>query len=86
MGGAERVLKEGDMRISDARGIISSIIYGPDDRTAIGPETTDLLFTVYAPAGIGTERVGSHLEDIRRYVTVVAPQAVTEALETCVAG
>jgi DNA/RNA-binding domain of Phe-tRNA-synthetase-like protein len=81
MGGEERVLKEGDMRIADAKGIISSIIYGPDDRTRIGPDTKDILFTVYAPAGIGTERVRSHLEDIRRFVRLVAPEAVTEELD-----
>jgi DNA/RNA-binding domain of Phe-tRNA-synthetase-like protein len=85
MGGEERVPKQGDMMISDAKGILSSIVYGPDNRTAIGPDTKDLLFTVYAPAGIGTERVRSHLEDIRRFVAVVAPKAITETLETCLA-
>jgi DNA/RNA-binding domain of Phe-tRNA-synthetase-like protein len=83
MGGAERIPKEGDMRISDANGIISSIIYGPDNRTAIGPGTTDLLFTVYAPSGVGRERVQLHLEDIKRFVTIVAPGAVAEPLEIC---
>jgi DNA/RNA-binding domain of Phe-tRNA-synthetase-like protein len=83
MGGEERVARQGDMLIADALGIISSIIYGPDDRTRIGPDTRDLLFTVYAPAGIGTARVRSHLEDIQRFVQVAAPEAVTEELETC---
>jgi len=83
MGGAERATRQGDMLIADAKGIISSIVYGPDDRTRIGPDTKDLLFTVYAPAGIGIERVRSHLEDIRHFVEVVAPEAVTEELETC---
>jgi DNA/RNA-binding domain of Phe-tRNA-synthetase-like protein len=83
MGGQERVPKQGDMMIADARGIISSIIYGPDNRTAIGLDTKDLLFTVYAPAGIGTERVRSHLEDIQRFVQVVAPEAAAETLATC---
>jgi DNA/RNA-binding domain of Phe-tRNA-synthetase-like protein len=85
MGGEERVPKEGDMRISDGRGIISSIIYGPDARTAIRADTKDLLFTTYAPAGIGAERVRAHLQDIQRFVAVVAPQAVTETLETITA-
>ena len=83
MGGAERVPKQGDMLIADARGIISSIIYGPDNRTGIGPDTKDLLFTVYAPSGIGTERVRSHLEDIQHFVQLVAPEAVVEELTTC---
>ena len=75
--------EKGDMRIADAKGIISSIICGPDSRTAIGPDTKDILFTVYASAGIGTEPVRSHLEDIQRFVRIVAPGAVTEELDTC---
>ena len=83
MGGGECALKQGDMMIADATGIISSIICGPDKRTAMGPDTRDILFTVYAPAGIGIERVRAHLEDIRGFVQLVAPEAVTEELETC---
>ena len=86
MSGEERAPKDGDMMIRDSKGIISSIIYGPDRRTAISSDTKDPLFTVYAPAGIGIDRVRSHLEDIRSFVQVVAPGAVTEALETCSAG
>ena len=82
MGGEERVTRQGDMLIADQAGVISSIVYGPDNRTAIGPDTKDLLFTVYAPAGIGDERVRSHLEDIERFVQVAAPEAVSEVLET----
>jgi len=81
MGGEETVLKPGDMMIADAKGIISSIICGPDNRTAMGPDTKDILFTVYAPAGIGVERVRSHLEDIQRFVQLVAPDAAMEELE-----
>jgi len=82
MGGEERVVKEGDMRISDASGVISSIIGGPDERTSISLRTKDLLFTVYAPPGIGDAPVRSHLDDVRRFVKTIAPQAVTERAET----
>ena len=44
-------MKPGDMMICDARGIISSIVYGPDQRTRITPKTTRVLFTVYARPG-----------------------------------
>jgi DNA/RNA-binding domain of Phe-tRNA-synthetase-like protein len=86
MGGEERIPKKGDMLISDGKGVLSSIIYGPDSRTAIGPDTRDLLFTVYAPAGIGIDRVRAHLEDIRGFIRVVAPEAATETLEACPAN
>jgi DNA/RNA-binding domain of Phe-tRNA-synthetase-like protein len=86
LGGEEKAVKEGDMRISDAVGTISSIIGGPDQRTAISPGTKDLLFTVYAPPGIGEELVRSHLHDIERFVKTVAPQASAEPVEICRAG
>lgn len=79
--GQDQQMKPRDMMISDARGIISSVVYGPDQRTRITPKTTRVLFTVYAPPGIETEAVRLHLEDIRANVLVVSPDARTEALE-----
>ncbi|MBN1660532.1 MAG: hypothetical protein JXA93_19200 [Anaerolineae bacterium] len=81
LGGSEQVLKEGDMYIADARGVLSSILYGPDDRTQIRPETKQVLFTVYAPAGIDPAAVRRHLEGIRDYVRIVAPDAVVMVLD-----
>jgi DNA/RNA-binding domain of Phe-tRNA-synthetase-like protein len=81
LGGDQRAVKEGDMRISDAAGVISSVIGGPDQRTSISADTKDLLFTVYAPPGIGEALVRSHLEDVERFVRAFAPEAVTERLE-----
>jgi DNA/RNA-binding domain of Phe-tRNA-synthetase-like protein len=86
LSGEERGLKEGDMRIKDAKGVISAVVYGPDRRTKITPETKDALFVVYAPAGVGEGRVRSHLEDIRGFVRIVSPEAVEERLETHVAA
>lgn len=79
--GDEQVLKPDDMFISDRRGVISSIIYGPDQRTQIRPSTRNVVFTVYAPMGIEEQTVQRHLEDIRDYAMVVAPQARVELLE-----
>lgn len=83
LGGGEQVLKAGDMYIADARGVLSSILYGPDERTRIRPETGQVLFTVYAPAGIEVPVVRQHLEDIRDYVRTVAPDAEVVTLEVC---
>jgi len=79
--GQEQSLKAGDMFIADAQGVISDVIYGPDRRTRIGPGTRDVLYTVYAPPGIGLEAVRRHLEDMRGHVTLVAPGARLDALE-----
>ena len=80
MQGDEQVLKAGDMVMSDREGIISSILYGPDRRTPITPETHNVLFAVYAPAGIETEAVLRHLDDIRQNVLIVTPEAHTEIM------
>lgn len=79
--GETQTVKAGDMMISDGQGIISNIIYGPDQRTQITPSTRNVVFTVYAPAGIDEQLITSHLEDMRDYVRVVAPQAEVELIE-----
>lgn len=76
--GEEQVLKPGDMMISDQSGVISSILYGPDQRTQITPETRNVIFTVYAAPGIDGQRVAEHLEHIRENVMIFAPQAEVE--------
>lgn len=81
MRGDEQVLKPDDMFISDQKGVVSSIIYGPDQRTQITPSTRNVVFTVYAPAGIDELTVQKHLEDIRDYVMVVAPVSRVELLQ-----
>lgn len=81
MNGEEQILKAGDMMISDANGILSCIIYGPDSRSRIRAETEQVVFTVYAPPGIEEQAVRSHLQDIRDNVTVIAPGASVELLE-----
>ncbi|MBE0698044.1 MAG: hypothetical protein IH586_14065, partial [Anaerolineaceae bacterium] len=75
MRGVEQDLKMGDLYMADEAGVISSIIYGPDARTQITASTTGALFTVYAPPGIGTERVKEHLAHIVEYVRIFCPEA-----------
>jgi DNA/RNA-binding domain of Phe-tRNA-synthetase-like protein len=82
MNGTERFLGAGDMMMVDGESIISTVLYGPDRRTRIGPETREVLFAVYAPAGVGENAVRDHLEDIRANVLLVAPEADTRLLAT----
>lgn len=79
--GEEQTLKPGDMLIRDQSGVISSILYGPDQRTQITPDTRNVIFTVYAPPGIDEARVIDHLEHIKENVFVFAPEAQMEVLE-----
>lgn len=79
--GKEQTLKAGDMFIADAEGVLSSIIYGPDRRTMIRPTTRNVLFTVYAPAGIAEAATREHLIAIRDNVRLVAPQSEVAELD-----
>ena len=79
--GDEQVLKTDDMMISDGMGVVSSIVYGPDQRTQITDGTQNVVFTVYAPAGISEQAVTEHLQDIQEYVLVIAPQSQVELIK-----
>jgi DNA/RNA-binding domain of Phe-tRNA-synthetase-like protein len=68
------------MLMADAAGIVSSVLRGPDNRTRITPDTTRVVFAVYAPAGVGEEIVRRHLDDLRANVELIAPGARTQAL------
>ncbi|HEX5839630.1 MAG TPA: hypothetical protein VFY26_17480 [Anaerolineales bacterium] len=81
MRGEEQILKPGDMMIGDQNGVISSIIYGPDQRSQIAPGTQNAVFTVYGPAGIGQQAVRQHLMDIRDYILLCSPQVHVENLD-----
>ena len=79
--GQQQQLKADDMYICDAEGVLSSILYGPDQRTQISPDTRRVLFTVYAPHGIGEAAVHDHLLDLEASVRLVSPQARVELLK-----
>lgn len=81
LNGQEQRLKAKDMMIFDARGILSSIVYGPDQRTQINPSTERVLFTVYGTPGIDKSDLRAHLINIRENVMVVSPKAEVELME-----
>lgn len=64
-----------DILISDHKGVISSILRGPDLRTSIDENTRQVLYTVYAPSGIKEQLVYSHLNDIEAYVLAFSEKA-----------
>ena len=86
LSGQRQTLKPNDMFIHDEEGILSSVIYGPDYRSRITSATTRVLFTVYAPVGLGEERVRGHLGDLIGYVLAVSPGAHVEDMQVVNAG
>jgi DNA/RNA-binding domain of Phe-tRNA-synthetase-like protein len=77
IGGHEHVVRGGDMLMRDGDGIISAVVYGPDQRTRLTEATQSALFTTYAPAGIEPLQVEQHLEQLVQLVRVAAPDART---------
>jgi DNA/RNA-binding domain of Phe-tRNA-synthetase-like protein len=80
LGGNNQVLKEGDLFIRDGKGVISSVIYGPDQRTRIKPGTNQAVFTTYGPPGISREQVLEELEILEGYLRLFAPRLEREDL------
>lgn len=78
--GEPQTPKAGDMMISDGEGIISSIVYGPDQRTQIAAGTRNVVFTIYSPPGISEQQVQQQLAAIRDNVLTIAPEARVETL------
>ncbi len=76
-----QTLKRSDMYMADTQAVISSVIYGPDGRTRITPDTRRVMFVTYAPSGIAEDAVRRHLAAIREYVLIVSPGAEPEDVE-----
>lgn len=79
--GAQKSVVEGDMIMTDGKGVISSILLGPDNRTKLTPSVQNVLFAVYAPSDVEKEFIHSHLKDIQRYVKAFSPDSETHLLE-----
>jgi DNA/RNA-binding domain of Phe-tRNA-synthetase-like protein len=73
--GQEHVMRAGDMCMRDASGVISAVVYGPDQRTRLSETTCRVLFTTYAPADIDDALLRSHMTRIAELVAVLAPDA-----------
>ncbi len=80
MGGKTRNLLKGDMFLSDQRGILSSVIYGPNNSSSMTAKTTRALFTVYGVPSVSSMQLRAHLEEIDEFVRLFSPQAVRREL------
>lgn len=77
MNGKDVTTIPGDFMIADQEAVISSILRGPDLRTAITKDTTRVIFIVYAPIGIEEQLVREHLRDIEAYVRIFSGESRT---------
>ena len=86
MNGVLKSLKPGDMMMSDADGIVCTIIYGQDQRTPISLKTRRALYVAYAPPGVPATAVSEQLDSVRDNVLLFAPEAETELFQIYTAG
>jgi DNA/RNA-binding domain of Phe-tRNA-synthetase-like protein len=78
MNGATKPIRAADMIMRDAGGISCSVIYGQDARSAISPQTTQVLYVAYAPAGIAPEIVESQLRGIEANLRLLSKDITVE--------
>lgn len=71
----------GDIILSDSARVFSSILKGPDYDTRITPDTSDVLFIIYAPPGIGAPKVRTALKKLEKRIREFAPDCKTEILQ-----
>jgi len=81
MNGSLQNIKTNDMCMADGQGIISSVIYGPDQRTRLSAQTNNAMFVVYAPEGIQAALVAKHFSDILGTIRLFSPMAGKRFLE-----
>lgn len=70
-----------DYMITDNTDILSTILRGPDRRTAITKDTDKVIYTVYVLPEIDDSIAIEHLKDIETYVKLFSEKAITSLME-----
>ena len=78
LNGEELQAKPGDMLMADAGGPICTVIAGQSRASSVQADTRRALFVVYAPAGIATDAIQRHLDEIEALVRLLAPAVQRE--------
>lgn len=70
-----------DYMIIDNNDILSTILRGPDRRTAITKDTNKVIYTTYILPGIDDNTAIEHLKDIETYVKLFSAEAATTLMQ-----
>lgn len=81
MSGKEQAVAQDDLFLSDEKGVLSSILNGPDRRTRITENTNRALYFVYGVEGVTQQRIEAHLETIASYLTRAVPGVEVQPVE-----
>ena len=77
----EQQLAKNDLYLSDAKGILSSIIYGPDFRTRITETTQNVVYFSYGVEGVTKPQLQTHLNTIASYLTQAINDVEIKSIE-----
>ncbi len=78
--GKEQQLIKNDLYLSDEKGILSSIMTGPDYRTRITESTQNALYFVYGVEGVTGPLILSHLKTISSYLLQAIPGVEVQSI------
>ena len=76
----EIILKENDIFMRDAKGIVVSNIYGQDGRTRVKKESQNILFVVNGVEGLSKETIQAALDDMAVYLKTFDPDVEIESI------
>ncbi len=78
--GKEQQLIKNDLYLSDEKGILSSIMNGPDYRTRITEATQNALYFVYGVEGVTEPLIHVHLKTISSYLLQAIPGVEVQSI------
>lgn len=78
--GKEQQLIKNDLYLSDEKGILSSIMNGPDYRTRITEATQNALYFVYGVEGVTGPLIHAHLKTISSYLSQAIPGVEVQSI------
>ncbi|PJJ29259.1 hypothetical protein [Lacrimispora celerecrescens] len=78
--GKEQQLIKNDLYLSDVKGILSSIMNGPDYRTRITEATQNALYFVYGVEGVTESLIHAHLKTISSYLSQAIPGVEVQSI------
>ena len=76
--GKVQALRPGDMVVRDSAGIIACVLYGPDQRTRLRPESGTALFGAWCPVDVAPPVVEAHLASLARLLGREWPEATVD--------
>ena len=81
LSGQEQNLVNNDLYLADEKGVLSSILHGPDYRTRITETTRSALFFVYGVEGVTEKLIYEHLKTIFSYLSQAIQGVEVQVME-----